>query len=188
MDEYYYEILRRISLSMFRKELFGIFHGSISAKVKDNQFIINKKNAIFDSLSLDDFVALFAKKDYRWEEASIDSDIHLNIYKNIKEAKFVAYAMPPYLLAYTLEHDFIIPRDYYGATIIKRLEIYDPKNYDDWHDRAPHEIYNYMMSENSDIIVVRGYGVFAYARSAQSLAKKIAVLENSCKMLLLNHN
>jgi len=41
MDEYYYEILRKISLSMFRDRLFGIFHGSISAKIKENQFFVN---------------------------------------------------------------------------------------------------------------------------------------------------
>ena len=123
MDEYYYEILRKISLSMFRDRLFGIFHGSISAKIKENQFLINKKDAIFDSLDRDDFITLFSKKDYRWQDASIDSDIHINIYKNIKEAKFVTYATPPYLVAYTLEHDFILPRDYFGASKFKRIEI-----------------------------------------------------------------
>ena len=61
MDEYYYEILRKISLSMFRDRLFGIFHGSISAKIKENQFLINKKDAIFDSLDRDDN-AVFKKR------------------------------------------------------------------------------------------------------------------------------
>ena len=96
--------------------------------------------------------------------------------------------MPPHLIAYTLEHDFILPRDYFGATKFKRVEIYDPKNYDDWHERAPYEICNYMMNENSDVMVIRGYGVFAYARSAQQLAKKISILENSSKLLLLSKN
>ena len=94
MDEYYYEILKKIALSMFRERLLGIFHGSISAKIKENQFLINKKGAIFDSLGKDDFITLFSKKDYRRQDASIDSDIHINIYKNIKEAKFVTYALP----------------------------------------------------------------------------------------------
>lgn len=186
MDEYYYEILRKISLSMFRDRLFGIFHGSISAKIKENQFLINKKDAIFDSLDRDDFITLFSKKDYRWQDASIDSDIHINIYKNIKEAKFVTYATPPYLVAYTLEHDFILPRDYFGVSKFKRIKIYDPKNYDDWHERAPYEICNYMINENNDIMVIRGYGVFAHARSAQQMAKKIAILEMSSKLLLLS--
>ncbi|MBO7370180.1 MAG: class II aldolase/adducin family protein, partial [Campylobacter sp.] len=85
--DYYYKTLQDISLSMFRKSFFGIFHGSISAKVEDNQFMINKEDTIFDSVKKDDLVLLYTKKDYRWNEASMDADIHLNIYKNIKEAK-----------------------------------------------------------------------------------------------------
>lgn len=188
MDEYYYEILKKIALSMFRERLLGIFHGSISAKIKENQFLINKKGAIFDSLGKDDFITLFSKKDYRRQDASIDSDIHINIYKNIKEAKFVTYAMPPHLIAYTLEHDFIMPRDYFGAMRFKKIGVYDLKNYDDWYERAPYEICNYMMNENSDVMIIRGYGVFAHARSAEQLAKKVAILENSCKLLSLSKN
>jgi len=43
-----------------------------------------------------------------------------------------------------------------------------------------------MINENSDIMVIRGYGVFAHARSAQQMAKKIAILEMSSKLLLLS--
>ena len=79
--------IKTISLSMFRKNFFGVFHGSISARVEKNQFIINKQNAIFDNLKDDDLTLLLSKKDYRWNEASLDADIHLNIYKNINEAR-----------------------------------------------------------------------------------------------------
>lgn len=60
--DYYAEKMQKISLSMFRKSFFGIFHGSISAKISDNQFLINKKNAIFDNFSKDDMVLLYTKK------------------------------------------------------------------------------------------------------------------------------
>lgn len=43
----------------------------------------------------DDLIILTSQKDYRWNEASIDSYTHYNIYKNIYEAKYVCYAMPP---------------------------------------------------------------------------------------------
>jgi L-fuculose-phosphate aldolase len=35
--------LSALALSMFRKDLFGIYHGSISAKTESNRFIINTK-------------------------------------------------------------------------------------------------------------------------------------------------
>ena len=129
MDINYYEqTLRDISLSMFRKSFFGIFHGSISARIDGNKFLINKEEAIFDNLKSEDLVLLYNKKDYRWKNASSDSDIHLNIYANIKEAKFVCYAMPPYLVSYTFNHDFIIPKDYFSYIKFKKVEIYNFKN------------------------------------------------------------
>ena len=42
--------LSDISLALFRKNFFGIYHGSISKKVDHNSFIINKKEAIFDEI------------------------------------------------------------------------------------------------------------------------------------------
>ena len=177
--------IKTISLSMFRKNFFGVFHGSISARVEKNQFIINKQNAIFDNLKDDDLTLLSSKKDYRWNEASLDADIHLNIYKNINEARFVCYAMPPYATAYAMKHEKIVPKDYFGYMRFDTISVYDPKQYDDWYERAETEIYRYMLEKNTNIIIVKGYGIYAYSRSPQLLAKEIALLENSCKLLHL---
>ena len=170
--------IKTISLSMFRKNFFGVFHGSISARVEKNQFIINKQNAIFDNLKDDDLTL-------RWNEASLDADIHLNIYKNINEARFVCYAMPPYATAYAMKYEKIVPKDYFGYMRFNEILVYDPKQYDDWYERAETEIYRYMLEKNTNIIIVKGYGIYAYSRSPQLLAKEIALLENSCKLLHL---
>lgn len=183
--DYYTNAISKISLSMFRKSFFGIFHGSISAKIGENQFLINKKDAIFDNLKKEDFILLYEKKDYRHNEASIDTDIHLSIYKTIKEAKFVCYTMPPQSMAYSLKHDFIVPQDYFGFDEIGSIEIYDPENFEDWYERAPSEISRYLLEENSDIMVIKGYGIYAYARNIGDLVKKIAIIENSCLILNL---
>ncbi|WP_460169062.1 class II aldolase and adducin N-terminal domain-containing protein [Campylobacter concisus] len=175
--------IKKISLSMFRKNFFGVFHGSISARVEKNQFIINKQNAIFDDLQDSDLTLLSSKKDYRWNDASLDSDIHLNIYKNINEAKFVCYAMPPYATAYAMKHEKIVPKDYFGCMRFNEILVYDPKQFDDWYERAETEIYRAMIEKNTNVIVIKGYGVYAYSRSPQLLAKDIALLENSCKLL-----
>lgn len=177
--------IKTISLSMFRKNFFGVFHGSISARVEKNQFIINKQNAIFDNLKDDDLTLLLSKKDYRWNEASLDADIHLNIYKNINEARFVCYAMPPYATAYAMKHEKIVPKDYFGYMRFNEILVYDPKQYDDWYERAETEIYRYMLEKKTNIVIVKGYGIYAYSRSPQLLAKEIALLENSCKLLHL---
>lgn len=183
MNDYLKDEMKDVALSMFRKNFFGIFHGSISAKIEKNQFIINRKNAIFDNLQQSDFIKLYSKKDYRWNEASLDANIHLNIYKNISEAKFISYTMPPFTTAYSLTHETIKPLDYFGYKIIKNIPIYDPKQFDDWYERAEIEICNYMRKNSTNIIVIKGYGIYMFERDVQQIAKTIALLENSCRIL-----
>jgi L-fuculose-phosphate aldolase len=173
---------------MFRKDFVGIFHGSISAKLDNKRFLINKQGAIFDDLNDETLIELHFNHDYRWHEASIDAPIHKEIYNHMSEAKFIAYTMPPFTTAYSLHHQNITPKDYFGVTHLGEVMIIDPKQFDDWYDRARYEIYRAFLQTHQSILVIRGYGVYAYDRDIHALAKKIAVLENSCKLLMLSNS
>ncbi len=179
--------LSTLALSMFRKDFFGIFHGSISAKTESNRFIINTKEAIFDALDSTTLIELYYKKDYRWNQASVDSDIHHSIYSQISDAKFICFSMPPFTTAYSLDHNIITPKDYFGYMEIGSIEIVDPRNFDDWYERASSEIAYYFQSRKTDIMVIRGYGVYTFNRDIHEMAKKIAILEKSCRLLLLEN-
>lgn len=183
MQKHLLDDLKHVSLSMFRKNFIGIFHGSISARVEQNKFLINKKNTIFDDVNDEDFISLRSNRDYRWKEASQDADIHLNIYQNINEAKYICYAMPPFLTAYSLVHDSIVPQDYFGSMKFESIPIYDPKQFEDWYERADIEIYRYLKEAKTNVIVIKGYGLYVYDRDITQLAKTIALLENSCRLL-----
>lgn len=183
LEQHLINELKAVSLSMFRKNFLGIFHGSISAKIENNIFVINKSNSIFDELRDDDFVELYAKKDYRWKCASQDSDIHLRIYNNISEAKYICYSMPPFTTSYALTSEKIIPKDYFGSRLIGEMEVYNPKSFDSWYKRAPLEIYEYFKKNDTETMIIRGYGVYAYSRDLTDLVKRIAILENSSKLL-----
>ncbi|MEJ5168311.1 MAG: hypothetical protein WHU93_04020, partial [Arcobacteraceae bacterium] len=50
VDKSIEELLSNISLTLFRKNFFGIYHGSISAKLDYNSFVINTSDAIFDRI------------------------------------------------------------------------------------------------------------------------------------------
>ncbi|MCV6607488.1 MAG: class II aldolase and adducin N-terminal domain-containing protein [Campylobacterales bacterium] len=176
--------LHKISLAMFRKDFIGIFHGSISARVELDKFIINKKEAIFDDITDSDLILLNHTRDYRWHEASLDSEIHSLIYQDIPDAKYIAYTMPPFTMSYTLENDYIVPKDYFGAQAYPDIKVYSPKNFDDWYERADVEISRFLIDSGKDIIIIRGYGIYAYARELTDLAKKLAIIENSCRILL----
>ncbi len=179
--------LSKLALSMFRKDFFGIFHGSISAKTESNRFIINTKEAIFDALDDNTLIELYYKKDYRWNQASIDSNIHHSIYSQISDAKFICFSMPPFTTAYSLDNNIITPKDYFGYMELGSTEIVDPRNFDDWYERASSEIAYYFQSKKTDIMVIRGYGVYTFNRDIHEMAKKIAILEKSCRLLLLDN-
>ncbi len=178
--------LATLALSMFRKDFFGIYHGSISAKTESNRFLINTKEAVFDAIDESSLIELYFKKDYRWNQASIDSIIHFSIYSQISEAKFISFSMPPFTTAYSLMHNIISPKDYFGYKEIGSIEIFDPKQFEDWYDRAESEIAYYFQTKKTNIIVIRGYGVYTYNRDLHEMAKQLAVLEKSCRLLMLD--
>jgi len=180
--------LSTLALSMFRKDFFGIYHGSISAKTESNRFVINTKEAVFDALDESTIIELYFKKDYRWNQASIDANIHHSIYSQISEAKFICFSMPQFTTAYSLQHETIIPKDYFGHKEIGEIEIIDPKQFDDWYDRADSEIAYYLQTNKTNIMVIRGYGVYAYSRDIHEMAKKLAILEKSCRLLMLDNS
>ncbi|MDF1877160.1 class II aldolase and adducin N-terminal domain-containing protein [Sulfurimonas sp. SAG-AH-194-L11] len=177
-----------LALSMFRKDFFGIYHGSMSAKTESNRFIINTKEAIFDALDEMSLIELYFKKDYRWNQASIDAKIHFSIYSQISEAKFICFSMPQFTTAYSLKHDIIIPKDYFGYKEIGSIDVIDPRQFEDWYDRADSEIAYYLQTNQTNIMVIRGYGVYAYSRDIHEMAKKLAILEKSCRLLMLENS
>lgn len=178
--------LTELSHSMFQNEFFGLYHGSISAKTESDRFIINKKEAIFHNISPNDFLELSHRKDYRWKEASIDTPMHSQIYAQISDAKFISFSMSPYTISYSLNHAVITPKDFFGQKEYKNIPVYNPKSYEDWYDRASSEIPQYFIQNETNIIVVKGYGVYAYSRDLHSMARRLAILEKSCRLLMLS--
>jgi L-fuculose-phosphate aldolase len=180
--------LETLALSMFRKDFFGIYHGSISAKTESSRFLINTKEAVFDALDDLSLIELYFKKDYRWNQASIDAKIHFSIYSQISEAKFICFSMPQFTTAYSLKNDSITPKDYFGFKEIGSIEVVDPKQFEDWYDRADSEIAYYLQTNKTNLMVIRGYGVYAYSRDIHEMAKKLAILEKSCRLLMLDNS
>jgi len=177
--------LSSFALSMFRKDFYGIYHGALSAKTENNRFVINTNEAIFDDIKEEDLLELYFMKDYRWNDASVDAGIHKGIYKQITDAKFITFSMPPFTTAYSLEHNIIDPKDFFGHQELGQITIYDPKNFDDWYDRAVTEIPHYFLTHDTNIMIIRGYGVYAYNRNLHEMAKQLAILEKSCRLLML---
>ena len=178
------KLLSELSLSMFTKNFFGIFQGAISAKLDHEHFMINSKDAVFDNLDDKSFCTLnMNKPDYRWNIASLDAYTHSAIYTNIHEAKYIAFGMPIYTTSYSLVNDNIIFEDYFGKTMFGEISIYNPGNFSTWYKRNALEITKYLKNSSNNMMVIKGVGTYIYDRDIHELVKKIAILENSCRLL-----
>lgn len=187
MQQHLIDDIKHISLSLFNKNFFSVFHGSISARLGTHSFITNSRDTILDEVCEDSLVKLDCqKRDYRWNLANIDVHIHENIYETIHSAKYICYTMPPYATAYSLRHAKVSPRDYYGQTILGQVRIYDPKNIHDWMERAPYEIPKFFQDNDTHLLLIKGFGLISYDRDIREMAKKISILENSCRLLALS--
>jgi len=187
MDKHLIDDIQRISHSLFEKNFFGVYHGSISARVATSSFIINSKDTILNEVTEESLVRLDCqKRDYRWSLANTDVHIHEHIYESIPNAKYVSYTMPPYATAYSLKHGKVSPQDYYGKRILEEVVVYDPKNFESWIERAPYEIAQFFQKHDTHLLLIKGFGLFAYDRDITEMAKKIAILENSCRLLALS--
>lgn len=184
IDQSTVKSLADLSLTMFRKNFFGIYHGAISSKIDQDNFVINTADAIFDEMCTKSFCELnLNRQDYRWNTASIESHIHATIYTNIHEAKYIAFGMPIYTTSYTFDHDRIVFEDYYGKTEFGEIPIYDPGDFKTWYDRNALEITKYLKESNNNVMVIKGVGTYVYHRDLNELVKKIAILENSVRLL-----
>lgn len=172
--------------AMFKKDFLGIIGGSISHKYGDNQFIINANNAVFSDIGAHNLVILSHKRDYSWQNASKDAEIHSQIYRDFSEAKCVAYAIPPYSVAYSINHFKIIPKDFCGGIKFSELNIYDPKEFSSWSERADVEICNFLKQSAKNAIVIKGYGIYAYGRDFAHLVRTIESIEQSTRILMLH--
>jgi len=189
MDKYLIDDIKHVSLSLFNKNFFGVYHGSISARVNTNSFIINSKLTILDEVTEDSLVKLDCqKKDYRWNEANSDAFIHEHIYESIPNAKYICVTMPPYATAYSLKHTVVVPQDYHGKMVLGNVVIYDPRSIEDWFERAPYEIPKFFQQHDTHLLLIKGFGVISYDRDITEMAKKVSILENSCRLLALSAN
>jgi L-fuculose-phosphate aldolase len=184
VDQDTVKILADLSLTMFSKNFFGIYHGAISAKQDEHSFMINTSDAIFDRMDEKSFCSLnINKQDYRWNIASMESDIHATIYANIHEAKYIAFGMPIYTTAYTLNHNKIVLEDFFGKTTFGEISVYNPGDFSTWYKRNALEITKYLKESENNIMIIKGIGTYVYDRDIHELVKKIAILENSCRLL-----
>ena len=175
-----------VSKILFEKNFLNIGLGSISLKINNDQMLINKKNKhIYE----EDFYKSvhILKKDLSWKEMSEDIKIHSKIYETFSSAKAIANIFPINIITFSIEHHNLLkPIDFLGKETLGEIKIINITNKREWNENKEFIISKVL--KNSDIVIIKGYGVFIKARDVKEILKKAIILENSASILLNSKN
>ncbi len=172
---------RRVGNLLFLSHLVDISSGNMSVRVKDGVWITKTGKSLYN-LRGKDIVKVDFERDIRWNSASSEIDIHINIYKQTS-AKAVVHAHPHATTTLSLlDYKFIEPIDYEGFLFLKRVEVLEIP-FKHW-DLAKTIIPDYFKENNKKIVVAKGHGVFAIEENLFKASQLISALENSSKLIL----
>jgi len=178
-------------ISEFRKTgdilfLMGLVHynsGNISVRVSDGIWITKTGKSLYN-IRGKDIVKIGLEKDIRWNAASSETPIHIEIYKKIPEAKAIIHSHSPHTVALSFLTEKITPIDYESSLRFpKPVDVLNIE-YGKWKEKAHLSIPSYLEKSENPIVVARGHGVFAYGGSLFEALERVCCLEFASKILL----
>ncbi len=174
---------RRIGDMLFLSGMVDASSGNMSYKAKDGVWITKTGKSLYN-LRGKDIVKIGFEKDVRWNAASSEVEIHINIYKKIENAKAIVHAHCPYAVSLSLKENKITPVDYEGRLFLKEVDILDIP-YNNWQ-LAKDEIPAYFKNNpKKNVVVAKGHGVFAYSDSLFRAFQLVSALESSSKIIAI---
>lgn len=188
IDNYFVDILKTSAKVLYDRGFIGLYHGAISARNTQQNFIINSKNAFLNSLTKESLIELDFNPSRVWENASHEANIHAKIYNKMPSAKFVSSIFATSIITASLVFDEIEPMDYFGQKLYKTIPIYNPKSFTDWSKRAPHELSEYFKTSKEQIAIIKGVGLYCVNRDLDNMIRNIAVINKTCEVLLACEN
>ena len=93
------------------------------------------------------------------------AEIFINTGANVNDRN-IANVTPLHLASRNGAHETAQILLRYGAIV-------DPKDFETWYERADTDIVRHFKQSQQDFIIVRGYGVYAYGRDIEEIAKKM---------------
>lgn len=150
--------------------------GNISARDHDS-ILVSPSGACADTLKTADLLP-FSINSAIPEGASLDSRLHQKVYQHYPGAGAVLHSHGAYTVAMTMNGEDFIPPDFEGAYYFKRVPVIN-LDYTDVISAAPEHVVEQL--QHSNIVVVRGHGVYAMGETLNLAYKWTCSLELSAK-------
>ena len=150
--------------------------GNASVRVAED-FWVTPSGACADTLSADQLIRCELTGSLG-AGASLDAQLHRQVYRHNPEAVAVLHSHGPYTVAMTMNGEDFIPPDFEGQYYFDRIPVLTIP-YARYLEEAPEKVAA-VLAEHP-IMVVRGHGVYAQARSINLAYKWSCSLELSAK-------
>ena len=161
--------------------LISSHSGNISIK-DENYLYITKTGTMLGNLKPDDIIKLnLYKDDENLRFASMETIVHKAIYNHTK-FNAILHTHPIYAITLSLLIDNFIPVDSEGKLILNSIPILKAKKTvasSEVAEKIP------VFLKNSNIVIIRGHGVFAGGETLEKAFYYTSVLENSAKIYYL---
>ena len=122
---------------------------------------------------------------YELGKPSLETPVHLSIYREIPYAKCVVHAHPPHALMTSLTRDFFTFTNHELVKIFTRgahTDLIEIPIFPNPENTKNFELKNFDSSQNFPIILA-GHGVYAYGQSAHEALSYLEAVENLCLYL-----
>ncbi len=174
---------RRIGDMLFISGMVDASSGNMSCRTKDGVWITKTGKSLYN-LRGKDIVKIGFERDVRWNSASSEANIHINIYKNIENAKAIVHAHCPYAVALSLKLNLIEPLDYEGKLFLKKVDVIDIP-FENWSSAKELIVEYFSKNRDKKVVVAKGHGAFAYSETLFGAYQIVSALESSSKIITI---
>lgn len=134
-----------------------------------------------DTLRPEDLVCCHINGD-KGEGASLDANLHIQVYQQNSDAKSVIHSHGPYAIALTLNGDDFVPVDFEGQYYFPNVPVITIP-YDQYIEQAPEAVANALKEHK--VTIVKGHGIYSSGESINLAYKWNCSLELSAKIAML---
>ncbi len=170
-----------IGEKLFKLGIIGSHSGNVST-LFNGRIYITRTGSQLGFLTERDIVSFPATREKPPAAASVESIVHMNIYRNT-DATHIIHAHPPNLIALSLHMDRIIPLDAEGRYYLPEIPVFEAANPIGSEEVA--EIAGEKMKEYP-LIVIRSHGIFARGHNWDEVLNLTSVAEKSAHIIIMN--
>jgi len=149
-----------------------------NASIRDNRTIwVTPTGACADTLQAEQLVACHMDGDIG-DNASLDAALHLQVYQKNPEAGAVLHSHGAYSVAMTMDGEDFVPQDFEGQFYFNKIPVISIP-YNQYIDKAADAVSDVL--NDHPVVVVRGHGVYAAAKTINLAYKWTCSFELSAK-------